>query len=126
MKNYQKLASCFNAYNNCVKSGNKEWEEKHSDTVESIIKNLPHGSGIDGNTQFEWEKSNDNKLVISSEYHVMDENGMYDGWINFTLTVTPSWNDIDIAIKGNFGKHQELKDYLFDTFYYALTEEIAE
>jgi len=123
-KVYQELAGTFTAYNNCIKSNNQEWEGKHYDKIQSIINNLPHGSGIDGKTELEFEKSNDNKLVINSEYHVMDENGYYDGWIDFSIIIEPGWNDIDLTIKGKFNKRQDLKEYLRDTFHYALTKEM--
>lgn len=119
-KVYQELASTFIAYQNCIKANNQEWEVKHCDKIEEIIKKLPHGSGIDGETKLNFEKSNSNKLVIDSEFHVMDTNGYYDGWINFSLVLTPDWNGIDISIKGNFGKYQYLKEYLIETFGYAL------
>ena len=124
-KLYQELASSFIAYNNCIASNNTEWEEKHYDKILNLIDSLPHGSGIDGKTELDFNKSNNNKLVINSEFHVMDENGYYDGWINFSLTVEPSWNGVDISIKGNFGKHQELKDYLVETFGYELEKTIT-
>jgi hypothetical protein len=124
MKIYQQLSSSFQAYNNCLKSNNTEWEEKHYDKILTLIDQLPHGSGIDGKTELDFEKSNNNKLVINSEFHHMDENGYYDGWINFSLTIEPGWDGVDITIKGNFGKYQDLKDYLIETFGYELEKEI--
>jgi hypothetical protein len=123
-KLYQELASSFIAYNNCVASNNTEWQEKHYEVIQNLISKLPHGSGIDGKTELNFEKSKSNKLIINSEFHVMDENGFYEGWINFSLIITPSWNGIDISIKGNFGKHQELKDYLVEIFGYELEKVI--
>ena len=127
-KVYQQLASSFNAMQNCEKSGNNEWYYKHEDTIHDIEKNnLPSGSGIDSGTQFDFDKSTDNKLVLNSSYHCMDEFGYYDGWIDFTVTVKPSLiHGLDINISGRFsdrnGKYADLKDYLLDTFYTALTE----
>lgn len=120
-KTYQELASRFIAYQSCIKNGNAEWRDKHKEVIEQIISSLPHGSGIDGNTSFDYTNSKPNKLFINSEYHAMDDNGMYDKWITFKLILEPSWDGFDITIKDNFGsKYQFLKDYLVEIFYYEL------
>ena len=55
----------------------------------------------------------------------MDENGYYDGWIDFRLTVTPSLaHDFNTLITGNFGKYQDIKDYLYDILTMALNTSI--
>jgi len=73
---------------------------------------------------FNFNKSKQNKLVIDSSFHTMNENGFYDGWIDFSIIITPSLaHGLNIDIKGKFGKkHQDLKDYLADLYYSALTE----
>lgn len=126
MKLYQELAGRFQAYQNCIKSNNQEWEEKHRNRIEILIDSLPHGSGIDGRTTFDFKRSSETKIVINSSFHVMDENGFYDGWIDFSLILEPSWNDIELIIKGKFGKHQDLKEYILDIFYEALNQEVIE
>lgn len=45
---------------------------------------LPHGSGIDADYII---KEQDNKYIVENEYHCMDENGSYDGWIPFQLII---------------------------------------
>jgi hypothetical protein len=124
---YQRLAQLVQQNENCNRSPvNVEWRDKSQQSIDDIINNLPHGSGIDGTTQFMYGRSTANRLVIASEYHVMNENGMYDGWINFTITITPSLTqDITLRIDGNFGKNQGLKDYLYETFGPALREEMT-
>lgn len=124
MKVYQKLAGKFNAYLNCIKNKNEQWEEKHYNSIISIINSLPHGSGIDGKTVFNFDESNLNKLVIDSSYHLMDDVGMYDGWIDFQVIIKPNWLGIDLKIKGKFGERQDLKSIIGDIFYNALIEEI--
>ena len=127
MKTYISLARAKAARLNCIKTNNKEWEEKHEETIEKIIDNLPHGSGIDGKTEFDYENSNEERLRIYSEYHYMNENGYNDGWVNFTITIKPSLLfGYDMKIAGNFGKYADVKDYLYDTFSAALNEEIDE
>ena len=122
-KIYQELASKINAMANCEKSGNTEWYDKHEDAIQEIIENLPHGSGIDGTTSLDFDATTENKIVIRSEYHTMNEHGYYGRWISFTLTIKPSLQfGIDLKVTGNFGKHQNLKDYLYEVFDNALNE----
>jgi hypothetical protein len=124
VKVYQEVARLIGAYQQCIKTGNSEWA--HLERIEAHIKDLPHGSGIDGTTYLDFEKSSENKLVIHSEYHCMNDNGMYDGWVNFTITITPSLSfGFYLKITGNFGKYREVVlDYLVDTFTQAFNETI--
>ena len=124
-KVYQKLAGRFSAYLNCIKENNEEWEQNHKDSIETITNVcLPSGPGIDSGNSFDFNKSKQNKLVINSSWHIMNQNGYYDGWIDFTVTITPDLiSELNIDIRGNFGKkHQDLKSYLSDLYYSALTE----
>jgi len=125
-KVYQKLASTINARMNCKKSGNTLWYDRHLDTIEDIQKNhLPYGSGIDTGCIVNNEKFE--TLVIESSFHTMDEQGGYDRWIDFKVTVKPSLlSGIDLKIVGNFGKNQDLKDYLHEVFNMALTAEVSD
>ena len=124
MKTYQRLSRWIQAKKNCEESGNSEWYDNHSMVIDHIVRNyLPSGSGIDSGCTIDTDKHE--KLVIYSSYHTMDENGFYGEWIDFRVVVTPSLSrEIDLNIIGNFGKHQHLKDYLYDTFDYALCEKV--
>ena len=115
---YKRLAGTIQARLNCIQNNNREWEENHEETINNIIKSLPHGSGIDGVTKIDLDKSTPDKIIIYSEYHCMNENGYYDGWVDFTITIKPSLQfGIDLNITGNFGsKNQDLKDHLYETF----------
>lgn len=46
---------------------------------------LPHGSGIDGN----WHVhiTNHGDLRVASSFHHMNDNGMYDGWNDFSFRI---------------------------------------
>jgi len=56
----------------------------------------------------------------------MDENGYYDGYIDFVLVIKAKYRDIFgkliIDIKGKFGKYKDIKDYLYESFDYALSD----
>lgn len=67
-----------------------------------LLDHLPHGSGIDAN----WvasEKLVNGKFFLFNSFHMMDEFGMYDGWIDFTVIVAPDLqNEITVTVKGKF------------------------
>lgn len=126
MKVYQELATRFVAWLNCHAAQNGEWMARHEDVIQDLIdRYLPHGSGIDSEVRLDFERSKPDRLVFYSSYHVMNEDGYYDGWIDFTVVVTPSLAfGFDVKVLGKFGKHQDLKEYLGDIFYAALREEL--
>jgi hypothetical protein len=122
---YKQFAGSIAARQNCIKCHNTEWQSKHEDTIVKLIDCLPHGSGINGNWYIDYEKSHSEKIVLSNTFDAMDENGFYDQYIDFTLTIKPSMlHDIDLFITGYFGKYQDIKEYLYETFNYALTENV--
>jgi hypothetical protein len=124
-KLYQHIASMCEARKNCIKSENKIWEERHTDNLITLQNFLPSGSGIDSGCKIDMPNSGDKAIRITSSFHNMDEHGMYDGWIDFRVVVTPSLsNDFNIDIYGQFGKHQDLKEYLADTFRWYLCKVI--
>lgn len=124
-KVYQRIASKVVAYHNCVKSNNGNWMRRHEEDLREIERNyLPHGSGFDSGCTIDIDKSNDTRIVINSSYHVMNENGFYSGWVDFTVTVRPLLSfGFVLDIKGRFSKCSDpdgLKSYLLDTFADAL------
>jgi hypothetical protein len=126
MKLYKRIAGLLNARNNCIISENYEWQEKHEIELEKIDNLLPSGSRIDSGSNIVLDNYKDNMFYISSGYHVMNENGMYVEWINFHIKVTASLQfDFELNIKGNFGKYQDIKDYLYDVYNDSLNEEVV-
>lgn len=125
----QRLATLIMARLNCTKSGNINWQDRHESSIETIIKeNLPSGSGIDGETTIDYEKSKPDRIVIDSSYHVMDENGMYAGWVDYRVIITPSLQfGFESNIIGNFSGNRDaagVKDYLYEIYEHALSEVI--
>ena len=85
---------------------------------------LPSGSGWDEGTKIDLEASHADKFVLYGSYRHMDECGGYDGYTNHTITVTPSLaSDFNLRISGR--NRNDIKDYLFQTFDYALRQDIA-
>lgn len=94
------------------------------DDKEHFIKSIvPSGSGFDTIYNVYEQKKN---FKITSSYHAMNENGYYDGWIDFTIYL---WKDIksnknkDITVEIN-GKDSNyitdkyfLREYIKETIY---------
>ncbi len=105
---YKELSSRIKARQNCIDSGNDKWYDNHGTVLDHLVNNyLPSGSGIDSGCTIDNQKSDN--LIIYSSFHKMDDNGMYDGWIDFTVRVKPSLIfGTTLTITGNFGKHQDI------------------
>ena len=118
------ILSTVQAYHNCEKSGNSLWYEKHeTNIIDTLLEALPHGSGIDGKWDIEIE---DKKIVCINFYHVMNSDGYYTHYIDFRLNIRTDYRDINgrliFSITGNFGKCQDIKDYLYESIDYCLSE----
>ena len=89
---------------------------------EKIIECLPHGSGID----CEWTyKEKKDYIVFSNSFHVMNDNGYYIGYIDFSVILKE--NDFKLVFHTNSCGYRiinnyALRDYLEDTIYYCLKE----
>lgn len=125
MKLYQTMANFILARQNCIKYNNTEYTDKHTETLNNLLENLPHGNGLDYTWHYDFTKSNENKIILTMSYHAMDENGYYDRIIDFTVSVKPSLiNDIRLSINGNFGKYQDIKNYLYEILSDSLCQNI--
>lgn len=83
---------------------------------------LPSGSGINVGTDIIGLYKN--AVMLHTSFHHMNEVGYYDGWTEHKITVTPTFNGMDIRISGK--DRNGIKDYLHDVFYHALTVEIPD
>lgn len=120
--NVKKLAGLLNAYQSCVKSNNVEWKDKHEDSINEMLVNLPSGSGIDSGMKFDFESSNPGKLIFTFGYHHLNENGYYEGWTEHKLIITPSlYFGLNFRITGRDRNY--VKDYLTDLFHETFTIE---
>lgn len=123
MKNYQKLAKRFNAIQNCIESENREWLDKHAEAIEDIMTTAPSGSGIDTGIAIDLEKSTEDRIILSTAYHHMNESGMYNGWTEHNVYITPSLAfEFNLRITGT--DRNEIKEYLHQVIYDWLTEEV--
>lgn len=123
---YQALASKLQAVANCEESGNDEWRIRHSEAIESLVKNhLPSGGGFDAGTMLDLFASKPERLVFITSFHHMDEHGFYVGWSDHTVIVTPSLaNGINLRVTGR--DRRDIKEYIGDSFYEALKTQVEE
>lgn len=117
----QAFSDTFQAYQNCVRTENREWKDRHYDRLGQLEKMMPSGSGIDRGVKLDFERSAPQKLVFSTHYHHMKE-GFYDGWTDHVVTVTPVFGGIELRISGR--DRNQIKEYLHDTLYHALMGEV--
>ena len=131
MKLYRRYAHTLLAIENRPP---EEWELRHYRRLERMTKeHMPHGAGIDAGLELDLAESSSDKLVFKFAFHVMDENGMYDGWIDWVATVKPSLafgfeviieqdgetdHDVDVI--------NDLNDYLYETLQAALDTELTD
>jgi hypothetical protein len=127
------LSSAIVARHNCAKSGNAQWLAKWDAFIEQIAKNcLPSGSGFDSGTKVDTSENRgmpvsdgEKKIVFTTAFHHMNENGYYDGWTEHKITVKPCLlSGFDLVISGR--NRNEIKEYIRETFSHALEQECTE
>ena len=124
-KLYATFASLIAARLNCVTAHNDEWFEKHSERIAELLEHMPSGSGIDSGTKINLNASSPEKLVFDTAYHHMNDAGMYDGWTEHTVIVTPSLAfGFNLRITGR--DRNGIKEYLHEVYSLALTQETPE
>ena len=126
MKLYEALVSTIIAYQNCIKTNNEEWEAKHLARVKELLDELPHGSGIDGTWRADLIDTTTDLLILSCEYHHMNESGYYDGWTAFRVKVKASLlHGITVRVIGPFpSKYNDTRDYLGEILDMDLRKEV--
>ncbi len=100
------------------------WNTTHRDWIEWLTENyLPHGSGFDSGTQFDFEHSRLEKLVFITAFHHMDKDGYYNGWTYHNVTVTPSLVSSFYVAVSSINRN-DIKEYIGDTFHESLSQHI--
>jgi hypothetical protein len=128
MKLYQLLASQQEALLRSVDLRDDSRLYKCAETIVTLCReHLPSGAGIDNGCSFDTENSTGEKLIIESSFHRMNSQGMYCGWLDFRVEVTPSLiNDFNLKITGpGSWKRHDLADYLAQTFDEALRKDVS-
>lgn len=88
-----------------------------------MIDALPHGGGIDCSWSIDRLKKGN--IVARNSYHVMNKNGYYDGWQDFSIRIYPTetGHDFRLLFTGYRQRKQwacDLRDYLEDSIYLSL------
>ena len=123
MKIYKKIASKFVAIGYCKKHNNQKLLEEHTDFIKNVVKeHFPSGSGFDWGTEFDFERSQPNKLIFFTMFHHSKE-GMYTCRTEHDVVITPNLVfDFDIKVKGL--NKNDIKDHIAEKFSYVLDKEI--
>jgi len=126
-KNIQWLKSIQKTLENDKNHTCKNFEDIAETRINQCIDKLSHGSGIDYDYKIDFKACNDTRLIIFQSYQPMDENGFYDKVIDFKIVLTANLRkDFDIKIIGNFGKYQDIKQYLYDVYYFDFDQDFNE
>lgn len=117
---YQVIAREFERYARCEDRPDIR-NDASTKIVDLVREHMPSGSGIDSGTKLDFGASKPDRLVFTFGYHHMNDVGMYDGWTEHTLIVTPSlhWG-METRITGP--DRNQIKEYLYDTYGLALTQ----
>jgi hypothetical protein len=125
---YSEIASTVDAWKRCTSKDANQMQSafgaRHEDALGMMADMLPSGSGFDSGTKIDLEHSHGGKLVLTTSYHHMNDNGYYCGWTEHTVTVTPSFGGFNIRVSGR--NRNDIKDYISDTFCHALGRELTE
>ncbi len=123
---YAVLASTLIARDNCRRSGNDEWHDRHETRVAELVKRyLPSGSGFDNGTKLDEVRSTGDRLIFFVDFHHMNEHGFYDGWTTHRVVVRPSLAfGFRLTISGR--NRNDIKDHIAEVFDAALHTPIDE
>jgi len=123
---YKVLAQLVVAYQGCIDTQNKEWQEKHASHIFALIhEHMPRGSGFDSGTVFSLDESTPERLLFYTSFHHMDEAGYYDGWTRHCVKVTAS---LPYTIKLNIDgcNRNDFKEHASAVFLEALLKPVQE
>lgn len=123
MKLFQELGMVFASYKSPF-AGDMGQLEAMDYIRELCREHLPSGSGFNGGTAFDFQRSTFKKIVLKAAFHHMDEAGGYDGWTRHRITITPGSDCYDFHISVSGRDRGGINEYIADTFYDALDTEV--
>ncbi len=86
------------ARNNCVKTQNHDWKRKHDAALKELARALPSGAGFDAGVVIDLGACGPDGLVLTFDFHPMDENGYYMPWIYCRALVKPAFDGITVEV----------------------------
>ena len=121
---YVVISSVLQALRNCEAKQSSDWMRTHKERLSKLNDLLPSGCGFDNGSKLDLELSQPQKLVFNTSFHHMHDTGVYDGWTEHTVTVTPVFGGFDLKIGGR--NRNDIKEYIGEVFHSTLCEEIEE
>jgi hypothetical protein len=107
---YSEIAKSINWYKNT-----EDFIDNAIEKIARLEKMLPYGSGFDNGSKIDLEKSTDQKIIIITSFHHVNEYGHYIGWTEHKVIITSCLkHGFQIKITG-INKNR-IKDYLYDVF----------
>lgn len=91
------------------------------DLRDALMCDAPSGSGIDCGTTLCEDECTPTRLVFACSFHHMNDVGMYSGWTEHVVTITPTFEGVHVAVSGR--NRNGIKDYLADVYYAWATAE---
>jgi len=118
------IANAGVAHANCVRSQNLEAVCLWSSVLGKLERNcLPSGSGFDRGTHI--HEVTEDKVVIGTSFHHMDEHGAYDGWTEHIVTVRASFiGGFTLTVGGR--DRNGIKEFIAETLDGDLRAEVPE
>ncbi len=101
-----------------------EAREAEVTLIQWMKSNAPSGSGIDCGTKINFDASGDTKVVLTTEFHHMNDGGYYDGWTQHTITAVASLR-FGFTLKVGGRDRNSIKEYLGDLYHEWLNQEVA-
>jgi hypothetical protein len=74
--------------------------EKRGTLQQFVRQQGPRGAGIDNGTYLDMDKSTSARIVLTCDYHHMNDVGFYDGWTEHRVWVKPAFGGLDIRVTG--------------------------
>lgn len=104
--------------------GNSSMAEHCLEEAHRLVREyMPSGSGFDAGTELVIDVCDASTLVFKTAFHHMDEHGGYDGWSEHKVKVVAEFGGLDVMVTGR--DRNDIKEYIGETFYQALRQEIA-
>ncbi len=113
----QYLANAIPARARCEQANNPHatvWDIKAS----HLLSFAPSGSGFDCGTSL--IDGDEKKITFHTSFHHMNECGMYDGWTEHDVIVTPAFDGFNLRVTGR--DRNQIKNYIADVFHTWLSE----
>lgn len=115
------FVSCKMARDNCVTSGNTEWEVRWRARLDKLVDHVPTWSGMP--LRLSGIEIKQDAIRYEVSYHHMNQTGHYDGWTEHTVTVRPAFGGVVVRISNR--DRNGVKDDIHEAVEYAFTRHVT-